>query len=194
VSSGLGDTIPLLVNSSQSKHITQFGVWGTVQVRSRLTFLLTHLLIFSLSSGCAVNGVGSVVANVTVAKGGRVVDLYSLGGHLRTWEAEPGFSVGYSRRSYIYSCGPQRQECIPAGWYYFNVPNLSRAVARNVENVGLDIFVARPLFGVTLGYQTMTVMVILPIEKKTTMRLRYISGKPEATIVDICEEGQICDQ
>jgi hypothetical protein len=74
--------------------------------------------------GCAVGNRGLVLAEVTPAQGGWVVDVYGLGALLRpALDDDSGLGIGFSRRSYLFASNE-----VPAtrsGWHVFGVSGVS---------------------------------------------------------------------
>ena len=99
---------------------------------------------------------------MTPGNGAVVVDLYYLGGVVRTAEFDAGGALGFSRRSYIY---PASLPDLPAsGWHWLHVtlPE-ERPVAWSTASYGIDGTVNAMGGSASLGYEAVTVMAAVPL-------------------------------
>jgi hypothetical protein len=68
-----------------------------------------------LLAGCAIDTLGTLGSRVTHAESAVVVDLYTLGAHLRTRADDRGLTIGLARRSYVFTA--ERAGDLPSGWH-----------------------------------------------------------------------------
>jgi hypothetical protein len=142
-------------------------------------------------TGCSVDDSGLLLAQVIPADGAVVVDIYYLGGAVRTAGLDAGASLGFSRRSYIYPAGlaglPEN------GWHWLHVPlPRSRPIALATQTYGLDTRAAEPELSVALGYEAMTVMAYASSDTSIEYGLAYRPDDPAATTLFNCEGLEGC--
>jgi hypothetical protein len=141
-------------------------------------------IILGLMSGCAVNNFGSLAGSVRLVQGGWVMDIYTLGLHLRpVLTDDAGVTLGFSRRSSVFA---NDEVASPrTGWYVFRIPAVpgERALIYDVETLGVDVHFGRPEPGVTVGLQRVTTSRRQPIEGSHFHHVVYFPGLPERTCV-----------
>ena len=139
-----------------------------------------------MSGACTIDNHGLLAANVTEATGAVVVDIYAVGGVLRTNAFDAGGSLGYSHRSYVY---PATASGLPeAGWHWLGVAlPATRPVAFTSRIVGLDAGKIASEVGGSVGYQSVTVMASVPENESVAYSLDYRPDDPAATILSNCE-------
>jgi hypothetical protein len=140
----------------------------------------------ALLSGCAVGGTGVILGRVTPVSGGWVLETYTLGAHLRTADGDRGLDLGAARRTYVF-----RDDGLPApagGWHPLVVPRVEveTAVLRHSETIGVDLRVAHPQPGVTLGFQR---SLFAPSSSGDAfLSLRFVPGSPSETCMSTQRE------
>lgn len=113
------------------------------------------------SGGCAVGGVGTLLAHVEPRETVSVLSVYSLGIHLRQRDDDPGAHVGYSRRTYTFA---GRMDAAP-GWHVMRVPApTDSAIAQDLLTVGIDLTATAPEAGLTLGYLHTRLLARMPVD------------------------------
>lgn len=142
-------------------------------------------------SGCAVQNVGFLAAEVTKAKGSTVVDVYSVGVHLRTRNDDPGLTIGAARRSYVFA-DTEAIEFRP-GWHYFVAPLSNvQAVALDTRAVGIEIRAGAPDLSLTVGLSADTILAQVPRDSSVISRLSYAPNSPSSTNLEYCDEDGRC--
>lgn len=102
----------------------------------------------ALLGGCAVGSVGALAANIERRDTVAVMSVYSVGLHARTRTEDPGVHLGYSKRVYVFAA----DDSIMPGWHFLNVPSpASSAFALDSLTIGLDVSLAAPQAGISLG-------------------------------------------
>jgi len=125
--------------------------------RTSITAIAVLLISALTTAGCAVGGVGFMAAKVTSARGAWVVDLHTFGVHVRPTIADDlGFSLGLSRRSYVFAT--QEVSPLESGWHLLYLPGIpfDRAIVRDTETAGVDVRMAPREAGATLGVLRVT--------------------------------------
>ena len=151
----------------------------------RLSLLAFSACAMQILSGCSVDNYGAVVAKVTAAEGSYVIDAFTMGASLRTRADDPGLSLGFDRRSYVYAAEPG--DAPEPGWYYFAVPlPASAALVLHSENYGVELRGRTNDAGLTIGYRATTVMAQVPAGESTFRLISYAPGSPEHTRVLAC--------
>ena len=136
-----------------------------VHVRPEGPRLLRAVALSALAcgafGGCAVGGVGTLLAHVEPREMVSVLSIYSLGIHLRQRDDDPGVHVGYSRRSYTFA---GRMDATP-GWHVMSVPApTDSAIAQDLLTIGLDVTATAPEAGLTLGYLHTRLLARMPVD------------------------------
>ena len=155
--------------ASQISYIFQFGA-RTIAGATLISFL----------GGCAFNSIGLVAARQTDVPGAKVVDIYSLGVHLRTWNHDPGLSFGVNKRSYVFPS--LSEDTVKTVWYYGAVrwPKVE-PVFTHSRNFGLELNGGMPEIGLTLGYRNRAMLTHIGNNTSIAMQLSYRPGEPEKT-------------
>ena len=145
----------------------------------------------AILTGCTVANYGTTAARVTHADGALIVDVFAVGGQLRTRSDDPGLSLGFARQSYVF---PLPEPTAPApGWYYFHVPLPDRpAVALDLRTAGLDVQTMRSSFGFTLGYRASTVLARVQSDRDMVLQIHYVPSDPKVTVLLYCEGTLEC--
>ena len=151
----------------------------------KLSLLTFSVCAMQILSGCSVDNHGAVVAKVTAAEGSYVIDAFALGASLRTRADDPGVSIGFDRRSYVYA-GAAADAPEP-GWHYFAVPlPASAPLVLHSENYGVEVRGRVNDAGITIGYRATTVMAQVPAGESTFRLISYAPDSPERTRVLAC--------
>lgn len=120
-----------------------------------------------------------------------VADVYSLGGHLRTVAADPGFTLGYQRRSYVFALDDASS--LKPGWYFGHLPLQSEAfIAMDARSYGLEVRAPGSEASVTLGLQATTLLARFERDYAGVLWLSYRPDDPGATRLRTCEGGYRC--
>jgi hypothetical protein len=143
------------------------------------------------TTACSLDNTGLLAANVTSATGAVVVDIYYLGGVVRTADFDAGATLGFSKRSYVY---PEGANGLPeAGWHLLHVPlPAARPVALATESVGLEGSGNAGDVSASIGYEAVTVMASAPAEASIAYRLAYSPREPAITVLSHCEGIEGC--
>lgn len=144
-----------------------------------------------VAAGCSVDNTGTLAAHVTPANGAVVVDLYYVGGVVRTADFDAGGALGFSRRSYIY---PASLPDLPTpGWHWLHVtlPE-ERPIAWSSESYGAEGSLTVAGGSISLGYEAVTVMAAVPADADIAYRLAYTQDDPAATELSACEGIKGC--
>ncbi|MCB1815718.1 MAG: hypothetical protein KDK04_28960 [Candidatus Competibacteraceae bacterium] len=151
--------------------------------------IVVSLLVLPGLMGCAINNMGLLAANVIDGEGAKVVDIYTIGWHLRTWNHDAGVSIGATKRTYIF---PLDLPYSPnAGWHYLwvKLPSGERPVALNTQLLGLEIWASTPEYSLTIGYRNKVILAQIDNTASITMTLGYNSINPEQTQLTYCHQG-----
>lgn len=112
-------------------------------------------------SGCAVGSFGTLAAHVDRRDTVSVLSVYAVGLHVRTRADDRGAHLGYSRRVYAFAA----DDGLQPGWYFLRVPSPARgAFAQDLRTVGVDISLAAPLAGLSLGYVHTRLLARVPLD------------------------------
>ena len=147
-------------------------------------FLLRQVIavagISGLLHGCAINSVGTLAARVTHAHAAVVVDLYTLGAHLRTRAEDRGLTIGLGRRSYVFAA--EGADKISAGWHLLCAPMPPiAALAQHVASLGLEARAGPAHYGVALVLRGGTVIAQIPRGTDIVLALDYTPADPGRT-------------
>jgi hypothetical protein len=169
------------VIDAQRGTLPRCGIWAMM------------IAIVSGVSGCAPGSAGLVSGDGLEADGARVIVVRSYGVQLRGAPTDVGLTLGYARRTYIY---PETTPDLPSpGRYYFWVPQPAMApVAWDGQAAGLDLRVASPAVGVTLGFRGSSVLAWVPTDKTVFYSLRFIPDDPASTRLRYCEGDDACSK
>jgi hypothetical protein len=167
------------VIGAQRGTLPRVGIWAMT------------VAIMSGVAGCAPGAAGLVSGDVLEADGARVIVVRGYGLQLRGAPSDAGLTLGYARRTYIY---PNTTPDLPdAGQYYFWVPQPSTApVAWDGRSIGLDLRVAGPAVGATLGFRGTSVMAHVPAGETVFYSLRFMPDEPASTRLRYCEGDDAC--
>ena len=159
-------------------------------LRARLGRRLLFLAVSSLLlAGCALGNWGFVVAEVTPAKGGWVLDVYGVGALIRAeMDDDPGLGLGLSRRSYLFA-----SDEVPAprtGWYLFGVSGVpyEQAALRQATVLGVNVRSGSPVPAVTMGFEQLTITQPLSATGDAFRALRYVPAEPHLSCVSLVVE------
>ncbi len=156
----------------------------------RWTAPLLALLAFG-ASACAVDDMGFIAAEFTEGEGALVVDVYSLGGQLRTRSDDAGFTLGVQRRSYVF---PRDAKDSPdPGWQFFwlSLPE-TEVVAIDTRILGLEVWTTSSEASLALGFKASTILARVPRDRSVAMMLAYTPDQPSQTRLKYCEEEREC--
>ena len=148
-----------------------------VPSRIRAALLLGASLV---TSACALDQMGAIASSVHRADGAWVVDVYSLGGYVRSRADDPGLQLGFGRRSYVFDLRDDQE--LVTGWHFFSVDLLDRqAVATDSWTVGLEMGLARDDLSANAGLIATTRMARLDASDSVAYALSYRPSQPQAT-------------
>jgi hypothetical protein len=157
----------------------------------RLSRALAAAAVLGLLSGCAIDTVGTLAARVTHADAAVVVDVYTVGAHLRTRAEDRGMTIGLGRRSYVFAAADA--DDVPEGWHLLAVPlPVAGSVAQHLGSLGLEARVGPVDYGVTLGLRVVTLIARIPQDASMTLALDYAPAHPERTRLQLCREPELC--
>jgi hypothetical protein len=152
---------------------------------------LTVALVLTVSavlSACAIGNVGTLAAKVERNGDVSVLDLYSVGLHLRTRPDDFGAHLGYSHRTYVFVS----DDTLNPGWYFLRVPSLRRdAVAQDLMTVGIEYSAVAPLAGFTLGYSHDRLHARVPADE--SVYIEYAGGDTRVVRLEYCREEEPCE-
>lgn len=121
-----------------------------------------------------------MAAEVTQSSDAVVVDSYSVGSWLRTRADDPGLSIGWTRRSYVYS-----RVAVPnaaPGWHYFAIPLADLpAVVVDARTTGIELRPANREVRLALGYAATTILAQIPNDESVVLAASYQPAHPELT-------------
>jgi hypothetical protein len=144
-----------------------------------------------LLAGCAIDTLGTLGSRVTHAESAVVVDLYTLGAHLRTRADDRGLTIGLARRSYVFTA--ESAGVLAPGWHLLRVPlPPAAAVAQHVASLGLEARAGPVDYGLMLGLRVATVLARAPAGTDVTLALDYTPANPELTRLQVCKEFDEC--
>ena len=120
-----------------------------------------------------------------------MIDLYTLGAHLRTRAEDRGLTIGLARRSYVFAAEDAGN--VSPGWHFVRAP-LPRvaAVAQHVVSLGFEARAGPVDYGLTLGLRVATVIARVPRGTDIALTLDYTPAHPERTRLKICREIDTC--
>jgi hypothetical protein len=159
------------------------------------SFLLRRAIAVAGISGllhaCAIDRAGSVAARVTQTDSAVVMDLYTLGAHLRPRAADRGLTIGLAQRSYVFAVEDARH--VSPGWHLLWAPlSPVAAVAQHVASLGLEARAGPVDYGLTLGLRVATEMARVSRGDALTLALDYMPAHPERTRLRLCKELATC--
>jgi hypothetical protein len=161
-------------------------------VRLRLFRAAAAAVVSGLLGGCAINATGALVSRVTPADSAVVIDLYTLGAHVRTRAEDPGLTIGLARRSYVYAAEDAGK--ISPGWHLLRAPlPAAAAVAQHVASLGLEARVGPIDYGLSLGLRVATLIAPVPRGTDMALALDYTPAHPERTRLRVCRTSDRCD-
>jgi len=172
--------------------------WGPQAWRSRSLMkdwlsprALSVAAAFGLLGGCAVDTVGILASRVTPADSAVVIDLYTVGAHLRTRPGDRGLTMGLARRSYVFAAEDAGN--FSPGWHLVWAPMPPVvAVAQHVASLGLEARAGPVDYGLTLGLRVATVIAQVPRGADMALALDYTPSHPERTRLRVCREFETC--
>jgi hypothetical protein len=148
--------------------------------RAPLGVTVTALGALAICSGCAVNGTGLVVGRVMSGQGAEVVEVYALGGILRTDAFSPGLTVGGTKATLIYPVLDAKRA--DSGWWWLHVPLPKRnPVVLDLRAVGVDLSLVEGVVDLTLGLRRRTILARVPVGEQVARHLFYDAEVPERT-------------
>jgi hypothetical protein len=149
------------------------------------------LVLTTVCGGCAVNRHGFVQVRTANVPGGESIRLRSFGLHLVTWEADAGFTLGWSDRTYVF-----RGETLPLEPSVGRGKSMERTaldgggasdlVVILDRRVGLAIDTNARRVGMTIGVRR-SASLRLPANFEGTTLLLYDSNHPEEMRIRIKE-------
>jgi hypothetical protein len=186
-----------LISGVPSSNFARYCGNGTGPMKKKLEYMCCNskiplLIASALLSGCALNNFGLLAARATRADGAIVVDVYGVGGYLRTTSDDPGITVGWTRRSYVFR---ENLDQLPnPGWRYFFVSKpADGAIAQDTRTVGLDLSLAAPEWKATFGYKASTIFISrADSEPDRFIQLFYRPSHPAETQLKYCEGQSQC--
>jgi hypothetical protein len=141
--------------------------------------------------GCAVDTMGALASQITPAGSAVVIDLYTVGAHLRTRAEDRGLTIGLARRSYIFAVEDAGN--VSPGWHLLWTPlPTGAAVAQHVASLGLEARAGPVDYGLTLGLRVATVIARVPRDTDMALTLDYTPSHPERTLLQVCRESERC--
>ena len=134
------------------------------------------LLVAAALAGCAIGPVGAIAGRVTDIDGGWMLEVYTLGAHVRTGD-DPGVDLGAAKRTYLFA---QDESVTPrGGWHLLWLPPVSgQAMLRVVESVGIDLHLGHPEPGVTAGFQRVAATRPVPMGGDVFREIRFSLSSP----------------
>jgi hypothetical protein len=157
----------------------------------RLFRAVAAAAISGLLPGCAIDTLGTLGSRVTHAESAVVVDLYTVGAHLRTRADDRGLTIGLARRSYVFAVEDAGN--VSPGWHLVWAPlPASAAVAQHVASLGLEARAGPVDYGLTLGLRAATVIARVPRGTDMALALVYTPAHPELTRLQVCREFDKC--
>ena len=132
-----------------------------------------------------------VLAEVTPATRGWVVDVYGVGALLRpAADDDPGLGVGVSRRSYVFASD---EVPVPrSGWHLFGVTGVpyDQAVLRQATVVGVNVRSGWPLTGITVGFEQLTITQPADVTGDAFRAVTYVPALPYLSCVSLRVEDR----
>jgi hypothetical protein len=139
-------------------------------------------------SACAIGNVGTLAAKVEHHGGVTVLDLYSIGLHLRTRADDLGAHLGYSQRTYVFT----DDGATASGWHFLVTPSPRRdALAQDLMTVGLELSALAPLAGVSLGYSRSRLYARVPAD--ASICIQYSGAETRVVGLKQLSEGEPCE-
>jgi hypothetical protein len=158
-------------------------------LNKRLAFKVALLLAVSAGLiACAIGNVGTLVAKVERNGDTAVIELHSVGLHLRTRSDDLGGQFGYSRRTYVFVS----DDTVDAGWYFLHVPSPQLdAVAQDLMTVGIEFSGVAPLAGITLGYSHNRLHARVSADE--SVYIEYAGSGTRVVSSQYCREEEPCE-
>ncbi|MGB0713537.1 MAG: hypothetical protein ACPGUC_08265 [Gammaproteobacteria bacterium] len=148
---------------------------------------LIGLLLSTGLTGCAVGNVGTLSATVVRADEATVVDVRSLGLHLRLDPPDWGLSIGSSRLTYVFP--PGTTDAPPPGEYIGLIPKpAATPLVFSARTLGLDLKFTPPLSALTLGAERYTLLANIPADRSVRYDLVFVPDRPELTRLNAYQE------
>jgi len=166
--------------------------WQHIVVGSkRRSSIMALVALSGFLHGCAIDNVGTLAAQVTHAESAVVVDLYTIGAHLRTSAEDRGLTLGFGRRSSVFA--PESAATVPAGWHLFWVPLPPVApIVRHGTSLGLDVRAGPVAYGITVGLRVATELGPIPHDAQIVLALDYTPAQPGLTRLYLCGTSEPC--
>lgn len=134
--------------------------------------------------GCAIGSYGALLTRQTHTPTAMVVDLYSLGLHVRPSQPDAGVSAGYRRTSYVYPRPRGDHRSSGTAWRWFGValpttpPLLTAATV-----LGLEAQATPHVRRVALGYVSYALLLGPTVDDSRVVDIRYALDDPSRTYV-----------
>lgn len=160
------------------------GAW----VRSGRAVLSVASLI--LTSACATDQLGLVMAEAHRADGALVVEVEGFGPTLDTGQGVPSLALGWVRRTFVYADDGRFPE--GRSFLAIDLPTTTPAL-RDERLLGLSLRLAAPDPGVTLGYESLVVLADVPADASVGRVLTYRRGAQPPATLSTCLEAAGCE-
>lgn len=196
------------MRSSQTNLIGRLILKTKIPLRILRISYFTWVLVIGVSilgSGCAIGDYGSLVSRYTHTKTATVMDVYSLGLQMRTFQHDRGATLGYRRSSYIFiqdnsSAKANVQNCwmafswpgdaendasdIKTEWCLFQSPTLDTEIlTRASTSAGIELQYTKELKRLNMGYLDQTITVGPKTNESIVYKLDYTRNEPKKTKV-----------
>ena len=150
---------------------------------------IVFILAMSFSTGCSIGNYGTLVGRYTYTPTAVVVDVYSLGGHVRTDPIDKGFSFGVRNATYLF---PKPEGEIRSGeqkWSLFNF-SLPKGEVGAVKraNLGIEAQTLDLFNKFNIGYSDNFIVVGPGFGDSRIVHLDYIPNDPGKTCVLILKK------
>jgi hypothetical protein len=142
-------------------------------------------------AGCAVNGTGLIAAEVIESDGARIVETQSLGVAVRSYRHDAGLSLGYSRRVYVYPLD-SLPDLEPGRYIFWTPVPEPEPTVFHAETVGGEVSATPPIWAVSLGYRSLSLLAWTPADADGIRRLRFMPDMLDRTILLHCQGEDTC--
>ena len=148
-------------------------------------FILTH--IGMLLSGCAIGNYGSVISRQTYTCSAKIVEVASMGLHIRPDPVDRGVSLGLRSAHYIFPNTEHKSPSDSTGWKFFaNLPK-EEPVTRTNTSIGLELQLVPDLYHLSGGYWDQVITYGPPPDVSKVIMVFYNRNNPQLTFVSIKE-------
>lgn len=141
------------------------------------------IVVAAATTGCAINGLGTIAARISHGHGALVYSSYAPGLSLRSWPGDAGASIGFTDRTCIAQLTTTSP---PPGIYLLGLPAYpEHCYARDNATLGWELRITPPDLSSTLGYRSTTTLASVDVHDQVAYTVRYARAHPSDTILKV---------